>query len=241
MPSTLTDWFNTRLGQSLLAAEKPHVTRHLAKLYGPTAVQMGVDMEVDFLENSEALHHIYVSREPCLGTASATVVGIPECLPFEARSIGLIVLPHVIEFTHDPHQVLREVNRVLMPEGHVLIIGFNPMSMWGLCRLALAHRRTPPWTGRFLRLSRIKDWLAILGFESVSGSMVYYLPPLQSESIRKKLGALQKLGDRWWPMMAAVYILVARKRQPGMTPITPAWKENRGLTPGIVEPVARSR
>ncbi|MDH3639260.1 MAG: methyltransferase domain-containing protein [Gammaproteobacteria bacterium] len=241
MPSTsLADWFNTHLGQSLLAAEKHHVTHHLAKLYGPTAVQMGVGIDFDFLENSEALHHIYVSREPCPQPSSLAVAGVPESLPLEAKSVGLIVLPHVIEFTHDPHQVLREINRVLVPEGHVLIVGFNPLSMWGLYRLGFAHRGTPPWTGHFHRLSRIKDWLAVLGFESVAGSMVYYLPPFQSESIRDKLRVLNKVGDRWWPMMAAVYVLVARKREPGMTPIAPAWKSNRGLAPGIAEPVARS-
>lgn len=241
MPSmTLREWFHTRLGQALLAEEQTHVNQQLAKLYSPIAVQVGMGLECDFLAGSEAHYHIYVPSDALEAAGATAVAAIPECLPFEAKSVGLIVLPHVVEFTPDAHQVLREVHRVLVPEGHVVILGFNPVSVWGLCRVALAHRDNAPWTGHFVRLSRVKDWLAVLGFETVGGTMVYYLPPLQSDAVRNKLGALHRIGDRWWPMMAAVYVLVARKRQPGVTPIVPAWKENPGLSSGIPEPVARS-
>ncbi len=237
---TLAQWFATRLGQSLLAAEKRRVKDHLATLYGPTAVQLSAGLDADFLEHSEAVHRIHIARTPSRFGSSVSVAGIPEALPLEAKSVGVIVLPHVIEFTSDPHRVLREVNRVLIPEGHVVIVGFNPLSAWGLCRWVLAHRDTPPWSGNFHRLSRIKDWLAVLDFECVAGSMVYYRPPIQSEAVRAKLRIVEKAGDRWWPMMAAVYVLVARRRELGMTPIARRWKQNPGLAPGIAEPVARS-
>ena len=52
-------------------------------------------------------------------------------LPFEAQSVDLIVMPHTLEFTSDPHRLLREAERVLMPEGQLIILGFNSLSLWG--------------------------------------------------------------------------------------------------------------
>lgn len=235
----LADWFKTSLGQSLLRAEKDRVGKVLATLYGPTAVQFGWLGDSNFLESSQAVNRVALVPDRNFQSSELTIVGVPEAVPLEARSIGLVVLPHVLEFTADPHQVLREVSRVLVPEGHVVIIGFNPLSVWGLRRLLTAHGERAPWTGRFHQLSRVKDWLAVLGFETQSGSMVYYRPPLQSDALRQKLRLLEKVGDRWWPMAAASYILVARKREPGLTPLVPSWKRNKRLAPGLAEPVTK--
>lgn len=150
---------------------------------------------------------------------------IPEALPFDSRCIDLVVLPHTLDFSADPHQVLREVERVLVPEGHMVILGFNPISLWGLRRLFTPRsRRTGPWSAQFISLRRMKDWLALMHFEITGGSMMYYRPPLSNPGVLDRLFVLDRLGDRWWPMMAGVYLLVAKKRVAGMTPIRPQWR-----------------
>ncbi len=135
--------------------------------------------------------------------------------------------------------VLREVHRVLTPEGHIVILGFNPLSLWGLWRLA-ARRRGIPWCGQFISLLRLKDWLALLDFELTHGSMLYYRPPLQHEGLRDRLYFLEKIGDRWWPLAAAVYLLVAKKRVLGVTPLVPAWRDKRALRARATQPAAKS-
>ena len=172
------------------------------------------------------------------GTASLTTQ--PEALPFDAKSVGLVILPHVLEFTDDPHQVLRETARVLVPEGHVVIVGFNPLSLWGLRRAMRFGTESAPWAGRFYRLTRVKDWLALLDFEVVGGEMLYHRPPLASDRFRDRLRSLETAGERWWPMLAGVYVLVGRKRELGLTPLRPTRLHNRGLVPGLAEPVVRS-
>jgi ubiquinone/menaquinone biosynthesis C-methylase UbiE len=91
-------------------------------------------------------------------------------LPFAAHSIDLVVMPHVLEFRADPHQILREVERVLIPEGEVLITGFNPISIWGLRRALPNCPGHFPWNGHYLSVRRLKDWLQLLGFEVERGS-----------------------------------------------------------------------
>src|SRR4030066_244876 len=149
------------------------------------------------------------------------------------------VLPPPLDFCDDPHQVLREVSRVLRPEGHVVILGFNPMSMWGFRRLVARRARAAPWCGKFFRLARIKDWLALLDFETTHGTMLYYRPPLRNEGFMQRLHFLDKMGDRWWPMMAGVYLVVAKKRVVGVTPLPLSWKTKRTVATGAGQPPPR--
>jgi len=136
----------------------------------------------------------------------------------------MVVMPHVLEFNENPHQILREVERVLMPEGHVIIAGFNPRSLWGV-RRALGAKTGYPWRGNFISLPRMKDWLALLGFEVVSGRFACYAPPLLNPKLVKRLQFMEPAGDRWWAVCGGVYFLQAIKRVPGMRPIKPRWNE----------------
>ncbi len=234
----LYSWFQGALGRSVLDAELERLKVLLPDLYGPIAVQLGATGP-DPLKTCDAVMSIHA---PPLGVMSRTEIDLttcPEALPFDTKSVGLVMLPHVLEFSAVPHQVLREVARVLVPEGHVVIVGFNPLSMWGLRRV-LSFTDMPPWQGRFYRLHRVKDWLALLGFEIVSGEMLYYRPPLNSNRVRDKLAFLERAGDRWWPLLAAVYVLVGRKRELGVTPLLPKRLHKRSLVPGLAEPVVRN-
>jgi SAM-dependent methyltransferase len=147
-------------------------------------------------------------------------------LPFAANSADLVVLPHVLEFSSNPHDALREVERILLPEGHLILSGFNPLSLWGARRL-LDRSGAYPWRGKFIHLLRIKDWLALLGFEVVAGRMACYAPPLSNESWLKRGMFMDGAGDRWWPMLGGIYFLVAKKRVTGMRLIRPQWQHSR--------------
>src|SRR3989344_3971306 len=121
----------------------------------------------------------------------------------------------------------------------VVILGFNPMSLWGFRRLVARRPRVAPWCGKFFRLARIKDWLALLDFETTHGTMLYYRPPLRNEGFMQRLHFLDKMGDRWWPMMAGVYLVVAQKRVVGGTPLPLSWKTRRAIAAGATQPAAR--
>lgn len=237
----LLDWFDSPLGRSLQAVEAHGLRGVLPSLYGTVAMQLGQLGKVDLLDACVAPTRVVVEggehcfppchpAEPRLtGVRTVRARACADALPFEQYSIDLALLPHTLDFTHDPHPVLREVSRVLRPEGHVVILGFNPLSAWGLRRLAARRPRPAPWCGHFFRLARVKDWLALLDFECTHGKMLYYRPPLRAEPAMDRLHFLEHAGDRWWPMMAAVYLLVAKKRVLGMTPLPLEWKERKRL------------
>lgn len=232
----LMRWFESPLGHSLQAVEASHLRTTLDSLYGAAAVQIGRIGSMDLLEGTPAARRwvldTWAPKDKCSLLCSA------DELPLDGKSVDVALLPHTLDFSEHPHKVLREVHRVLRPEGHVVIIGFNPFSIWGIKRL-LKRKRGIPWQGSFFALSRIKDWLELLEFETTHGRMLFYRPPLQSERIRDRLFFMEKAGDRWWPMGAAAYMIVAKKRVLGMTPLQPEWNKKVRLGNGLTEPAAK--
>ena len=243
--NTLTDWFATPQGQYLLAREHDFFDRAVADIFGFNAVQLGLT-EYEFLR---------ASRMP-LRTVAGNKAGLQECkssdgdksakyakvrlimeeLPFDSASLDMVVMPHVLEFNEHPHQILREVERVLMPEGHVIIAGFNPRSLWGMRRV-LGAPMGYPWNGNFIALPRIKDWLALLGFEVVAGRFACYSPPLSNPKWLSRFHFMEPAGDRWWAVCGGVYFLQAIKRVPGVRPIKPRW--NEGLVGKLIPATPR--
>lgn len=234
----LRAWFDASLGRSLQALEIHRLRAIVPSLFGTVAVQLGRIGRLDMLDVSPAPARILYDYR--LSAGEALVEGRPEALPFEARSVDVALLPHTLDFCDNPHQVLREVNRVLAPEGHAVILGFNPVSLWGLRRAFVRRPRAAPWNGRFLRLARIKDWLGLLDFEITHGGMLYYRPPLAREGLMDRLHFLDKMGDRWWPMTAAVYLLVAKKRVAGVTPLRIDWKAKPALGQAVPDAARRT-
>lgn len=243
----LCAWFDSPLGRSVQAVEAHHLRTILPTLYGTVALQLGCIGRLDLLDASVVPTRILLDvngaphKRPTdsrveaalTGARTSRVVAYPDTIPFEGRSVDVALLPHTLDFSRDPHQVLREVSRILVPEGHVVILGFNGFSLWGLRRLLARPPRPAPWCGQFFGLARIRDWLELLDFECTHGTMLYYRPPIQRDTLRDRFYFLEKAGDRWWPLTAAVYLLVAKKRVPGMTPLPLQWK-----APKVVRPAA---
>ena len=149
-----------------------------------------------------------------------------DALPFPNASIDLVVLPHTLELARDPHQTLREVERVLVPEGRLVISGFNPVSLWGLRQRAGRLRRGLalgadsglylPSSGDFIGYWRLRDWLRLLSFEVETGQFGCWRPPFKTESWLQRFAWMDRIGDRWWPVLGSLYFLVATKRVRGM-------------------------
>lgn len=237
----LKNWFAGPLGYSLQVAEASHLRSILPQLYGTVAIQLGNIGQLNLMDACVAPTRLMLDPGEPGGTENSMVSSLLTTLPLDQKSIDVAILPHTLDFAFDPHQVLREVHRVLVPEGHVVLTGFNPFSAWGLRKLASRRKsRLAPWSGRFIALSRIKDWLSLLDLEPTHGSMFYYRPPIIKDTLRDRFFFLERMGDRWWPMGAAVYLLVARKRVAGMTRLQPSWRQRRmALGAAMSDPAAK--
>ncbi len=252
----LQDWFQTPHGRYLLDWERAQLDRVVVDIFGFHALQLGLPA-LDALQANRMPHRWLASstdgvtsdkpdraQDPLHGNTGlsagqrapaglypAQLVCDFAALPFPANSLDLVVLPHTLELDADPHATLREVERVLVPEGRVVICGINPASLWGLRqRRAQLYRRFGfgelflPREGEFIGYWRLRDWLRLLSFEVESGLFGCYRPAVVTEHWLERFQWMDRAGARWWPIFGAVYFLVAVKRVRGMRLIGPAWK-----------------
>lgn len=244
---TLEEWFAVEPGLSLVSAERERLALVLPNLFGFHILQIGGFGQSDLLESSRVNHKVVLGvtcrhHNPWAGRAICEAAA----LPIQSYCVDVVVLAHVLEFETDPHAVLREVERILIGEGHIVIMAFNPLSFFGIWRKLLAWWGEPPWSGRFYRFGRVKDWLHLLGFDIVQSQAFYFRPPLRRQWLLKRLRWLEKLGKHIWAFFGGVYIIVGKKRLVRLTPIKEQWRLRRELIAGgVAEPspsgVDRSR
>jgi len=219
------EWLSTPLGHYLQAQEQSLFDNAVGDVFGFNAVQLGM-LQMDLLRNS---------RIPYLLKADGSH-GQLLCdslqLPLVGNSIDLLLLPHGLDFSDNPQQTLREAERVLVAEGHIMITGFNPVSSWGL-KHALVKHESYPWNTSFLSLLRVKDWLELLGLEVTVSRMACYSPPFSNTNWLQRFKFMDKAGGRWWPMMGGIYFIVAKKKVVGMRLIKPKWNKAK-FKPSLV-------
>ncbi len=232
----LDHWFHTDLGALVLEQEQRRLARIAEGLFGYYLVEVSLlCRQPEYLQDCPIRHRIRIS--PCNGPGNR-LLALPEQLPVAGDYIDAAILLHTLDFARDPRQVLREVERILIPEGKVVISGFNPWSLWGLWRAMPGASRRLPWRGHFLSYSQVEDWLSLLGFDVEQAQTLLFRPPWKRAFLMQWALLLERLGERFWPWLAGVYIIVASKRVSTLTPIRPRWRLLHKLRQAPVEPVA---
>jgi SAM-dependent methyltransferase len=245
----LDRWLQSPAGAYVRAWEQACLDELTADIFGFNAIQIGVP-QIDALaanrmpnkwqaatRTSTADELIYARNNKQIAVA----LDFAE-LPFASQSLDLIVLPHVLEFAAEPHQVLREVERVLIPEGQLIICGFNPASMWGV-RQGMGRITSSnylPTAGEFISMLRLKDWLKLLNLGVTRSHFGCYAPPFRSSQWLDRFHFVEGAGQRWWPYFGAVYIVHAIKRVKGMHLIGPAWNKKSSRAPQAVPATNRN-
>lgn len=229
------EWFLTPSGRYIARWALETTESLLVDVFGIQAAQIGCE-KLDLMASNRIQHrfrcvtgnHGHLTHTPTpSGTTPLALEMDASALPFASESLDLVVLPFMLEAHADPHQVLRETYRVLRPEGQLLILGLNPISLWGLrnylSRLATPDRIGFPWPANYLSVLRLKDWLRLLDFDVARGHFGCYAPPCRNDSTFTHLNWLELAGNRWWGFAGACYAIMAIKRVPGMTLLTPSW------------------
>ena len=211
----LAAWLRGSPGRSVAEQEAAVAQEVLADLFGYHIVQLGNPYEAPLVGSSRIGHAVVVGD---VGDP-AGLVARHDALPLASGSVDVLVLPHQLEFAPRPHEVLREAERVLIAEGHLLLFGFSPVSCYGLWRLAAGWRGEAPWSGQFLRRARLGDWLKLLGLEVVRAGTCSFRPPLRNPRAFERLAWMERLGRHFWPLAGNCYWLLARKRVLGVRPM----------------------
>lgn len=261
----LSDWLSTPPGAYLLAWERAQFDLAVSDVFGYHAVQLGLP-EFDALQANRMPHKWLAlpvlpgqlaalqlqenspgqSLPDRMGPHRAALFADSAALPFPESSLDMVALPHTLELCGDPHSALREVARVLVPEGRVVISGFNPASLWGLRqRRDHLYQRFGrdalflPSAGDYIGYWRLRDWLRLLDFEVESAHFGCYRPALGKQKWLDRFDWMDRAGKRWWPIFGAVYFLVAVKHVRGTRLLEPGWKTQK--FPAVAPAVAASK
>ncbi|MEP7311102.1 MAG: methyltransferase domain-containing protein [Pseudomonadota bacterium] len=231
-------WLGTPLGLELIAAETQLLSAVLDDVFGLELLQLGRwGGTRELLSASRTRRQTIVSEHAAGGPVD--VLGRLAALPVQRDSVDAVLLPHTLEFEADPQAVVREADRVLTGEGQLIILGFRPWSLWGL-RAAAASDGFPPGLRQILPEGRLRDWLALLGYEVVLSRHYLYSRPWQGSARSGQRRVLRR--GLFNPLPAGAYLIKARKHIYTLTPIRPRQRERRKLIGGLVEPTTtRSR
>ncbi|MDV7105056.1 class I SAM-dependent methyltransferase [Vibrio sp. TH_r3] len=147
-------------------------------------------------------------------------------LPFLEKSIDVVLLAHQLDYSPDPHRLLREVDRVMVDDGYLIMSGFNPISLTGLSSLMPWRKNNLPWSGRMFTPRRIKDWLSLLNYEVVHVDQ-YAIFPMKHPFWTW----LENIIGDWLLPCGSLYFIVARKRTYPLKLIKPHWHLKSRLAP----------
>ena len=228
--ASIDDWYLGETGQYLLNELEERVNPILSTTFGYYSLQIGCPGIAERLQESCRVKHQFTLDD--LGLA-AKVHANPSMLPIASDSVDLVILMHHLSNTGEPHAVLREAFRILIPEGKLVIIDFNPTSLWGLRNFLQSWLEHVPFKGHFYTARRIDDWMRLLGFDQDRFCRVGYLPPIQKSSITRHMSWLEKGTRNWLPVLGALNLLVYSKNISPLTPVRHRWV-TRKLLPGKI-------
>lgn len=232
MQTETEDWWQSKPGAYLLKQERSALNEALPTVFGYYLVQSGCWGQPGSLTEASTIRTRLIVGD--CGAPGVGVAGDPCYLPFMSDAVDAVLLPHTLERVAEPEQVLREAERVLRGEGHVLVLGFHPFGPWGLLR---HFRRRTPWDGRFLSLGRLKVWLGVLGFETVCVKHLVHRPPSRSRLVMLRSAFLDRLA---WRATAGVYLVVAKKRVFSVIPLNKRRRRRQPAFSGVAKPTTRS-
>lgn len=233
-------WFSDPSGARLIKTEHETLTALLAQVYGYHLVFIGEPELSHLAAGSLIAHHVLLN--PQVETQTSTLSILPgelDAIPIKSDSVDCVILAHTLESAQNPHEILREAYRILIPEGQIILTGLNPYSLWGLWygTKRFFHRFSPE--GKLLSCNRMKDWLQLLNFQIIESKMFHFRPPLKNEKFFTKLGFIEKVGHYCWPFWAGGYALQAVKRVVPLVPIRKKWREVEKIwqpVEGVVKP-----
>ncbi|MFH6952751.1 class I SAM-dependent methyltransferase [Pseudoalteromonas sp. XMcav1-K] len=220
-------WYDFPHGEYLKQEIEEIFTPWLNRIFGYHLLKIG-ELSAE-LDTSACVikHQVNVAN-----SSKAGVRAHIDELPFSEQTVDGCILSHGLEYLTDPHHCLREVHRVLMPGGYLVLSGFNPFSFCGLARILPFAKQKLPWSGRFFTPARVKDWLHLLGFEVVFEERAIYSSLARGKRL-SRFAAWQSFCQHYLKPTGSVYVIVARKRVAPLTPIKPKWHARPQFNPAV--------
>lgn len=221
----LDDWYQKPLGQALSEVVQEELAEHLDNIFGYYIVQLGLPQQRHWMDASPIPHKFCVS--PYAESLRTDIQAAYTALPFDTGSVDLVLLPHILGFLPEPQAVLAEADRILVNQGYLVILGFNPMSLWGAARWFARYKGSVPWHGHFLTTFQLRKYLLPLGYDATVVHSFFQRPPF--EWALDKLLFLETMGHLSGLYPGGAYLLLAQKQTVGVTPVKLKWRLKQTL------------
>ena len=228
-------WKDLPNGPIILSAIEKVLHPWWQKFFGYHLLKIGALSHEIACDGSPIKHQVSCSYNPPLSgpnsDCKADIVGELDDLPLLEHSVDVCLLSHALEFSLDPHHVIREANRVLIPNGYLIITGFNPLSLAGLNRAIPYRRKQIPWNEHFFSPMRVKDWLHLMGFEILIDERCLHSSLAGKMNEQGMANYWRKFASDYLTSLGSVYVIIAKKRVLPLTPIKPKWQIRTEFNP----------
>ena len=226
-PQSPKAWHKLPNGEFILNELNQQLALWWPKFFGYHLLKIGaLSRDID-CSTSPIKHQLTVSGF----TNKANVVADVDDLPLLEHSVDVCLLSHALEFSVDPHHVVREANRVLIPNGYLIITGYNPFSLAGLNKFIPYRKKHSPWNERFFSPMRVKDWLHLMGYEILSDQRSLHSSLASKVTDGKLVNYYQNFAKNYLPSLGSIYVIIAKKRVLPLTPIKPKWQLRPKFSP----------
>ena len=223
----LEHWFQTKVGRSLLASQRRRLSKLIERCYGFHQAEIAVSHRIPVGNGSSLGHRFIVVPQVESDMPDYCLVSHSTELALDHDSADLVILHHALDFSEDPHQTLREVERILKPNGNLALVGFNPMSLWGAIKL-LSPTKSGVWRNRFLSGRRVADWLSLLNLRVDMMRYYYYAPPINSVGVLSRFSWIESIVNSKVPL-GAYYVIMAQKQQIARIMPSRSWKRKTNV------------
>ncbi|GAA0425387.1 methyltransferase domain-containing protein [Cocleimonas flava] len=250
-----SNWYSSHSGAATLDELDGFFSDLMSEIFGYYAIQMGVlSGQTDLLKHSRITADFSLVNDEALkfreGIAKNAIekngplasqlnknyslIAANEQLPISTDNVDLVVASHILESSKNPHQVLREIDRILVPEGHCILIGFNPHSLSNLGRQMRHFRQKRQSPYKMRSVNRVKDWFSLLGFKVLDVNYLGYRPGVKNKKLFESLRWLESWGEYTGPILGNMYVIHAKKRVIAMRPDKKVWQAPAVLSGGKV-------
>ena len=241
-PHSPSSWAKLPNGELILDEINQLLAPWWPKFFGYHLLKIGALSSFVDSDKCPIKHHVSLLEHNKISTTdNVPVFAEIDDLPFLEHSVDVCVLTHALEFSLDPHHVIREANRTLIPNGYLVLSGYNPFSLAGLNSFIPYRRQQSPWNERFFSAMRVKDWLHLMGYEILMDERCLHSTLANNISQGFIARHWRKFAQRFFPSFGSVYVIVAKKRVLPLTPIKPKWKLRPQLNPVNVSTLNSSR
>jgi len=245
-----SSWYQTQSGQAVLAKLDDLCAETLSEIFGYYAIETGVlSGQYSLLKNSRIASSLSLVDKSQIDSSRlnankniagdqletlSSLISNNEQLPLATDNIDLVVGTHLLESSEEPHQVLREIDRVLVPEGHCILIGFNPYALSGLGKQLRSGAFRKKASFKLRSANRVRDWFSLLGFEVLDVQYMGLRPSVKNNKLFESLSWLENWGGVAGPMFGRIYVMHVKKQVVAMTPHKKVWRAPAVLSGGKV-------